>query len=71
MAALWDAQQLTPLADFFRLGEPVLQVAFSGDGQRFACATAGQVVVGDVAARALLGQPFMVPRDGRCLGSES
>jgi WD40 repeat protein/tRNA A-37 threonylcarbamoyl transferase component Bud32 len=67
MAALWDAQQLTPLADFFRLGEPVLQVAFSGDGQRFACATAGQVVVGDVAARALLGQPFMVRAMGGAL----
>ena len=66
-AALWDAQQMTPLADFFRPGEPVLQVTFSGDGQRFACATTGQVVVGDVAARALLGQPFTVRAMGAAL----
>ncbi len=66
-AAVWDARRLTPLTDAFRLGEPVQRVVFSGDGQRFACAANNQVVVGDLAARALIGQPFELPNLGRTL----
>ena len=66
-ASLWDVEQLTPLSDYLQFGEPVLRVAFSGDGQRFACATAREVVVGNVATHSILGLPFNLPIEANVL----
>jgi serine/threonine protein kinase/WD40 repeat protein len=66
-AAVWNARVLTPMTDYFRMGDEVLKCTFSGDSQRFACATEHDVVVGDVAARALYGQPFHLRRFGGTL----
>ncbi len=66
-AAIWHGKLLTPLSSAFHLGESVLKSAFSPDGRRFACATDSSVIVGDVEARALLGQPFRVRGAGLSL----
>lgn len=66
-AALWSTPDLNPVSDYLRFGEPVLKVSFSGDGKRFACATARQVVVGNVATQSLLGLPFQFLTDGKVL----
>ncbi len=66
-AAVWDARKVTPLTDAFRLGDQVQCVVFSADGKRFACTSNNQVIVGDVAASSLLGQPFKLPNVGRTL----
>ncbi|MCB1210662.1 MAG: WD40 repeat domain-containing protein, partial [Verrucomicrobiales bacterium] len=66
-ASLWDVAQLTPLSDYMRFGEPVLRVAFSGDGKRFACATAREIVVGNVSTHSLLGLPFNLPLENNLL----
>jgi hypothetical protein len=66
-AVVWETGRLTPLTDAFRLGAPVRQVAFSGDGTRFACAASNRVVVGDTQARGLIGQAFELPNTGNSL----
>lgn len=66
-AVVWETARLTPLTDAMRLGGPVRQVAFSGDGTRFACAAENHLVVGDVQARGLIGQPFELPNMGHSL----
>lgn len=66
-AAVWDARLLVPLTDYFQLGSPVLHTAFSGDGRRFACVTGGEMMVGDLEVRALLGRPFRLNRIGGAL----
>lgn len=60
--AVWDAETLAPLTDFFRLNGQVLGVTFSGDGRRFACVTDGEMVAGDVVTHALIGRPFRLRR---------
>ena len=66
-AVVWETSRLTPLTDAFRLGAPVRQVAFSGDGTRFACAASKRVLVGDTQARGLIGQAFELPNMGNSL----
>ncbi|MFN0075294.1 MAG: protein kinase domain-containing protein [Prosthecobacter sp.] len=66
-AAVWNARSLTPLTGHFRLGDDVLKCTFSGDSHRFACATENEVVVGDVAARALYGHPYFLRGFGGAL----
>ncbi len=56
--ALWNVDTGTPRSDYLRIGMPVHGAALSGDGHRFAVATQGQVMVGDVEQCALIGPPF-------------
>jgi len=66
-AALWGGKNLAPVGDYIYLGAPVRKVCFSGDGQRFACASASQIFVGDVETRALIGQPYTASGSGEAL----
>ncbi len=55
-AAVWTSRSLKPLTDYYRLGEEVTDVTFSGDSRRFSIVAGPSIAVGELAVRALIGQ---------------
>jgi WD40 repeat protein len=62
--ALWDTRSRQPRSSYVRLGTPVLGVALSGDGRRFAASTDHDVIVGEVATQSILGPRLPFPHTG-------
>ncbi|MBL9143248.1 MAG: protein kinase [Verrucomicrobiaceae bacterium] len=61
---LWDTTSRQPRSGYVRLGSPVLGVALSADGKRFAASTAHDAFVGDVNMQAIIGPRLPLPHAG-------
>jgi hypothetical protein len=64
---MWETMSGTPRMDYLRVGAPVLEVALSSDGQRFAGVTEHSAFVGDVEMQNIIGPRLHVPAFGGCI----
>ena len=62
--ALWDMVSRQPRSGYVRLGSPVLGVALSADGRRFAASTDHDAIVGDVSTQSIIGPRLPLPHSG-------